>query len=473
MKTLIRTWMMTPAAAVALAQMAPLPPLPPEPPFAPLPARAPLPPLPPVAPLGLTLDAPLAPLFLAQQSSTAERIREERERQREAAERAREAADRMRERGSSARESYRDGQEALDERKYERAVRYFDRAIEYKIDRPDGALYWKSYALYKMGRRDEALATLAEMQKTHPGSRWLNDAKALEVEVKNATGQGVSPDSLSDEDLKLLAINSLMNTDPERALPLLEKVLNEPKSGPRLKQRALFVLAQSGDAKAREVVARYAKGASNPDLQLRAIEYLGSFGRREGVPQILADVYRSSNDEGVKRAVLRSYMIARDAQKLFEAAKSEGNEELKIYAIQMLGATKATAELGQLYTADAPTEVKRAILNAYLSAGEPEKILDLIKNEKDPVLKQRAIRVLGSMRRTQSTDGLMAMYAAESDKDTRTEIIRSLYTQGAAKQLVDLARKESDATLKGEMVKRLANMKAKEATDFMMELLNK
>ena len=49
----------------------------------------------------------------------------------------------------------------------------------------------------------------------------------------------------------------------------------------------------------------------------------------------------------------------------------------------------------------------------------------------------------------------------------------ALYTQGAAKQLVDLARKESDATLKGEMVKRLANMKAKEATDFTMELLNK
>src|SRR5438093_1331475 len=81
----------------------------------------------------------------------------------------------------------------------------------------------------------------------------------------------------TDEELKLYAINALVDSDPERAIPLLEKLLNDSKNPPRLKERALFVLARSRSDKAQEIVGRYAKGGSNPDLQLRAVEYLGQF----------------------------------------------------------------------------------------------------------------------------------------------------------------------------------------------------
>ena len=36
---------------------------------------------------------------------------------------------------------------------------------------------------------------------------------------------------------------------------------------------------------------------------------------------------------------------------------------------------------------------------------------------------------------------------------------------------MDLARKESDPAMKREMVRRLSNMKSKEAADYLMELL--
>ena len=67
------------------------------------------------------------------------------------------------------------------------------------------------------------MAAIAELRKSYAGSRWLDDAKALEVEVKQAAGQKVSPESESDEDLKLMAINGLMQSDSERAIPLLER----------------------------------------------------------------------------------------------------------------------------------------------------------------------------------------------------------------------------------------------------------
>ena len=72
------------------------------------------------------------------------------------------------------------------------------------------------------GAAREALAATAELRKSHPSSRWLDDARALEIEIKQAGGKPVSPESADDEELKLMALNSFMNSDPERALPLLE-----------------------------------------------------------------------------------------------------------------------------------------------------------------------------------------------------------------------------------------------------------
>src|SRR5262249_36550434 len=139
-------------------------------------------------------------------------------------------------------DSYSRGLSALDSRDYDRALRDFDQyykaASEKKEPRAEGALYWKAYALNKLGRRDESLATLAQLEKSYPSSRWMNDAKALQLEVRQASGQGGSPESQTDEDLKLIAINSLMGTDADRMVPLLEKLLGDAKASPRLKTRA-------------------------------------------------------------------------------------------------------------------------------------------------------------------------------------------------------------------------------------------
>ena len=118
-----------------------------------------------------------------------------------------------------------------------------------------------------------------------------------------------------------------MNTDAERVVPLLEKLLADPKTTPRLKSKALFVLGQSRSPRAGEIIAKYAKGGSNPDVQLKAVEYLGIYGTPQN-KQVLSDVYGSTNDPALKRAVLRAYMIAKDKDKLLAAAKSESNMDL-------------------------------------------------------------------------------------------------------------------------------------------------
>jgi HEAT repeat protein len=236
--------------------------------------------------------------------------------------------------------AYRSGQRALDQRQYEQAVTAFDRVIEGKEERADGAMYWKAYALNKLGRRDPALAALADLEKQFPQSRWLNDARALAVEVRAAAGQGVSPESQVDEDIKLLAISSLMNQDPDRALPLLEKLLNDAKNPPALKSRALFVLAQSKVPRAGEIVSQYAKGGSNPDLQLQAIEYLGTFRRNEA--EMLTELYAGTSDPAVKRAILRAMSRQQTAAKqLVDIARKENDPALKREAVRQLANMKS------------------------------------------------------------------------------------------------------------------------------------
>ena len=92
----------------------------------------------------------------------------------------------------SADSFYARGQSALDGHRWDEALNDFTQAAAKGGARADGALYWKAYVLNKLGRRDDALAAIAELRKSYAASRWLDDAKALEMEVKQANGQPVS-----------------------------------------------------------------------------------------------------------------------------------------------------------------------------------------------------------------------------------------------------------------------------------------
>src|SRR5205085_4441400 len=185
---------------------------------------------------------------------------------------------------------YERARDAIEQGKYDRAVGDLDRVIELKSARTDAALYWKAYSLGKLGRKADALSALGDLEQKFKDSRWLRDAKALEVEVRQSSGQTVSPESQSDEELKLMALRGLMQSDSERAMPIIEQMLSGTNS-PKVKDRALFVLSQSNSQKARDIIGNVARGGSNPDLQLRAIHYLGIMGG-ENNRQLLSDVYK-------------------------------------------------------------------------------------------------------------------------------------------------------------------------------------
>jgi hypothetical protein len=364
---------------------------------------------------------------------------------------------------------YRQAQQAIDQGRFERALEQLDRLVNMTGNpRIDAALFWKSYTLNKQGQRAEALATLADLQKRFADSRWLKDAKALEVEVRQASGQPVSPETQNDEELKLLALRGLMQNDPDRVVPMIEKLL-AGNSSPKLQENALFVLSQSRSARAREIITNIAR-TGNPDLQIRAIRYLGAMGGPEN-RQLLDEIYRGTTDTAVKRQILRGLNNSTDKARLLSLAKTESSLELRGLAVQQLGAIHADAELWDLYQSESSIDVKRRILQSMAASGNADRLIEVARNEKDPDLRRSAIRSLGAANSAKSGDVLKSLYASETSSEARREILSSLAAHQNAAILVELARAEKDPAMKREIVQRLTSMNSKEAADYLFELL--
>ena len=400
-----------------------------------------------------------------------DREQEARDREQEKRDRQEEARDREQERVDRLQELYEDGRDDLDEDRYDRAAAKFKQLADMNGPQTDAALYWKAYAENRMGKREAALTTLTDMKKRFPQSRWQKDAGVLELEVKQSTGQPVKPSDQSDEELKMLAIQGLMNSNPDVAMPLLEKVINGSGT-PREKSRALFVLAQSGSPQGREIIGRIAKGQSNPELQREAIKYLGLFGGAQA-RQVMAQVYAGTTDTSVKRAILRAYMLGGDKERLFAAAKGEKDEALRREAIRQLGLVHGVSELEQLYQMETSTDLRREILQAFFLAGESGKLVQAAQSEKDPELRRTAIRNLGLIHSDESSKALQTIYARETDRSLKEEVLNAYFLQGNASALVAIARSEKDPELKKTAVSKLSLMHSKEATDYLMELLQK
>lgn len=413
-----------------------------------------------------------------QEQSSADREQEARDREQEKRDREQEARDREQEKRDREQEHlerldelYSEGREALDEDRYDRAAEKFSELASLNGPQTDAAMYWKAYAENKLGKRDSALTTIADLEKKYAQSRWIKDAKALEIEVRQSTGHPSNPDNQSDEDLKMLALQGIMNGNPDRGVPMMEGILNGTGS-PKFKSKALFLLAQNGSPQSREVLAKIAKGQSNPDLQRKAVEYLGMFGGQQS-RQTLAEIYSSTSDPSVKRAIIRSYMISGDKEHLFAAAKSEKDASLRADAIRQLGLVHAPEELRQLYATETSPEVKKDILQAFFLSGDAKFLAEAAQSEKDPEIRRTAIRNLGLVGSEEARQALLALYAKETNRENKEAILNALFIQGNAHALVVIARGEKDPELKKTAVSKLALMNSKEGNDYLMEILQK
>lgn len=365
---------------------------------------------------------------------------------------------------------YDRGQRALDNYTYDQALDAFTEVVNRGGVHADAALYWKAYTLNKLGRRDEATAALNELRTKYASSKWQDDAKALEIEVKQSSGQKVAPESQSDDDLKLLALNGLSQSDPDRALPILEKLLKSAQS-PKVKRNAIYVLASNPSPKAQQMLEQIARGNANPDVQLQAILYIGRTGKQANRGQLLSEIYTSSQDQAVKRAVLSALVSAKEKDRLTQLAKNEKNPELKLDIIRDIGSSADQAEIWQMYQSESDPAVKAELVR--LMSGNTQRLIDIAKTEKDAKLRRSAEQNLGNVKGANVSDALVSIYGTESDQSNKRVIVHALANQRTPQPLIQLWRKETDPELKRSILQSVVDMRSPETTQFLEEILNK
>jgi hypothetical protein len=391
------------------------------------------------------------------------------DREQEVKDREQEKRDREQERLDRMQELYNDGRGYLDEEDYGDAAKKFSELAKMAGAQTDAALYWKAYAENKLGKRDVALESIADLKKQFPQSRWKKDAEALEIEMRQGSSHPVNPDTQSDSDLKILALQGIMNNDPSRGIPMIDKYLSGSAS-PKEKSKALFLLVQSGSPQAQEVLAKIARGQSNPELQSKAVEYLGMTGGQNS-GKLLGEIYSGTSDHDVKHAVLRAFMISGNHEELAAVAKKETDESLKRDAIRQLGVMGDRADLQSMYQSSSSTEMKKEILQGLFIAGDSTRLAELALTEKNPELRKTAIRNLGLL--GAKDPALKAIYDKETDRSAKLEIINAYFLGGNASALVAIAKAEKDPELKKAAVSKLSLMNSKEGNDYLMELLQK
>lgn len=261
---------------------------------------------------------------------------------------------------------YAVGTRAMNEHRWQDAIHAFDKVINARDKRSAAALYWKAYSLNKLQRYADAAAICNTLHGQYADSSWNKDCDVLALSNNKADldnlGQQfdihVNPDIhvhpnihvnpvvvpdidvqvrnelKNNADLKILALNSLLNQDPAKAIPVLRGILNgnQPIS---TKKHALFVLAQSKSPEAQAILHDAVTGKMDPELQRQAIMMMAIFqGKRDN--DTLAEVYRTTPDPQIKKSIISAFFITHDAPHLVELARSEKDLDRKRAIVSQL-----------------------------------------------------------------------------------------------------------------------------------------
>ncbi len=215
--------------------------------------------------------------------------------------------------------------------------------------------YWLAYSLNKAaddqdeGEREielkqKAFSVLTELGQRHPGSRWLKDGRILSVEIADdLVDSGLTSykkyiTSASNEDqdieLKLVALDALLQMDEAKAFPILERII---RSNPdqRMRNKALFVVSQSDHPDRVTLLLEAARSDEDPGVREKAVFWLGQSDSPQAL-KALKDLYSSSSSADIREKI--------------------------VFAISQQGGGEAVRTLIDLYRGETRTGVKKKII---------------------------------------------------------------------------------------------------------------
>jgi HEAT repeat protein len=308
------------------------------------------------------------------------------------------------------------------------------------------------------GAQSAAAANAAELARAQASAAKLASEHARVAAEHAAIGARQARHLVSDDDgtpmseaeaLAIAALRGLMAAPPERALPLVRKVLEGDQTA-RVKERAVFVLAQIEGAEAAALLKRTAQQAGQGRMQLQAVRALGIRGDADSL-ETLKSLY-PSGDAGVRDAVLQSLMIANDRKGLYDIVRQARDEEEAHRAIQLLALAGGREELRALAQSGVHA---RNLVDAFAISNDFDGLIALARDDRDPKVQRDAVSQLGLVGDARASEALRDFYRKADREEIRQAALQGMMIAGDEQGLLALYRAETRPERKRELLQTL------------------
>jgi HEAT repeat protein len=427
---------------------------------------------------------------------------------------------------------FRAARQALNRNQYARAVELF-RQFRNRYPRSENvgnSYYWEAFALYRTGSDDAlrtartALKTLADrfpratttrdgavlLQRVQGELARRGDAEAAEAitEAADTLAPAEPPSAVrppreprppraprpprgrssgcdDDDDIRIAALNAVLQMDADRAVPLLKTVLARRDSGSTcLRRKAVFLVSQKRSPETSAILLDAVRNDPDQEVREQAVFWLSQVPGEEAVTA-LDSVLRSSRDGAVQEKALfalsqhrsdRAGAILRDFVERQDAPVHL--REKAIFGLSQHRSAENQTFLRSLYSRLDNEELKQQVLFAISQKrGEDNArwLLDIAMNERENIeLRKKALFWAGQSRSTSMPD-LVALYDRVQNREIKEHLIFvfSQRREGpAVDKLFAIAKNEPDLDLRKKAIFWIGQSRDPRAAQFLQELIN-
>jgi HEAT repeat protein len=213
---------------------------------------------------------------------------------------------------------YKLGRDAINAGEFRRAAGYFAEISakyprsEYAPDAP----YWRAFALYKSGRTEdlrEALKSLDTQQSRFPKAGTASDGKELAIRIRGALAQQGDVEAAeavsraagqnkpcvrddNDMEIRIAAMNALLQMDAEGAVPIIKQVLaKRDECSIKLREKAVFLLSQKRTSETETIMLDALNNDPAASVREQAVFWLGQV-RTDRAAAALEEIVTTSRD---------------------------------------------------------------------------------------------------------------------------------------------------------------------------------
>jgi HEAT repeat protein len=430
---------------------------------------------------------------------------------------------------------YRAARQALNRNQYARAAELFQ-AVQKRYPRSSyvaDAFYWAAFALYRTGADDglraarEALRTQAarfpkaatrhdaevllrrvQSQLAQRGDRAAAEAISAEAdsieppEVPEAPEAPEPPEppetarpprgrpsrssSCDDEDdIRVAALQGLLNMDAERAVPILKAVLARRDEGSAcLRRKAVWLVSQKRSPETSAILLNAVR--SDPDREVReqGVFWLSQVPGEE-TAIALDSILRASDDPAVQEkaifalsqhrspragATLRAFAERRDAP--------QGLREQAIFWLGQRRSADNAEFLKGLFAKLESDDLKEKVIFSLSQMGGADNyrwLMDIALNPNENIeIRKKALFWAGQGHSVDIAD-LVRLYDSMKDREMREQLI-FVYSQrrddAALDKLFDIGKNDPDRELRKKAIFWIGQSRSPRAAQFLQELIN-